>query len=450
MNGPGTRRGDEDRAVEGGEAGRALLGRAAGRLATARARLVVERPFLGALSLHLSPQAVDESVCDTMGTDGRWLFFNPAFVAALPAAEAQFLVAHVALHCGLGHFARGAHRLRRRWDAACDHAVNHLLRDDGLRPPAWALCDPAFAGMTAEEIYPLIPEDTRDTPRDRHGPANAGTGSGLGGWLGERRAEAVQAAAFAAAAGEGGTPVRGLDEQDDSWDDAGNAARRHPPAAVAVASPPGSAEAPELLQLWRAHVAAAAQAARQAGRLGDSWARRLERLIEPALPWRALLARHVMSAARDDYSFSRPRRRDGPALFPRLASGSLRLVAALDTSGSITDAELAGFAAELEALKAQVQAELVVHACDEHLAEEGPWRFPPWEPVRLPQRLCGGGGTRFTPVFEWIEREGLRPDLLVYFTDAQGEFPAEAPDYPVLWLVKGRADVPFGERVALG
>ena len=30
-----------------------------------------------------------------------------------------------------------------------------------------------------------------------------------------------------------------------------------------------------------------------------------------------------------------------------------------------------------------------------------------------------------------------------------GEFPEHAPQYPVLWLVQGRAPVPFGERVQL-
>ncbi|MFA7097204.1 MAG: VWA-like domain-containing protein, partial [Gammaproteobacteria bacterium] len=66
-----------------------------------------------------------------------------------------------------------------------------------------------------------------------------------------------------------------------------------------------------------------------------------------------------------------------------------------------------------------------------------------------PREFRGGGGTSFRPVFEWLEREGRRPDLLVYFTDAQGEFPPQEPDYPVLWLVKGKAAVPWGQRIQL-
>ena len=33
--------------------------------------------------------------------------------------------------------------------------------------------------------------------------------------------------------------------------------------------------------------------------------------------------------------------------------------------------------------------------------------------------------------------------------DADGEFPASAPHYPVLWLVKGKAPVPWGRRIQL-
>jgi predicted metal-dependent peptidase len=67
----------------------------------------------------------------------------------------------------------------------------------------------------------------------------------------------------------------------------------------------------------------------------------------------------------------------------------------------------------------------------------------------MPANLYGRGGTRFVPVFEWLENAGCRPDLLVYFTDAEGEFPKSEPDFPVLWLIKGRGKVPWGQRIQL-
>ena len=424
-----------------------LLARAFTKLAAARARLVLERPFIGSLSLHLGFRAGDPQWCETLATDARSVHFNPAFVEAVAFPDLQFWLAHEALHCALGHFARRDHRIKRRWDVACDHAVNHMLRDDGFVPPAGALLDPMFRGLSAEEIYPLIPDTTGERSFDRHAFDRDDHG-GLAGYLGELRLrDGHRARAASPTAGEGGTA--GAAAHEDAWDDAGSEARRHRPDGQRDLHVEGMGDPLALEQLWKSRLAAAAQAAREAGRLGESWLRRLERLLEPTLPWRALLARYVYALAQEDYTFQRPPRRDGVALLPRLAKGSIRLVAVLDTSGSITETELGEFAAELDALKAQASAHLTVHACDERLAADGPWNFSAWEQVVLPSGIGGGGGTRFTPVFDWVERDGLTPDLLIYFTDAMGEFPERPPAYPVLWLVKGQGEVPFGERVQL-
>jgi predicted metal-dependent peptidase len=177
--------------------------------------------------------------------------------------------------------------------------------------------------------------------------------------------------------------------------------------------------------------------------------RLVDQLLAPRLPWRAMLARYMMNAARDDYSFQRTSRREGEAMMPRLYSQSVNVVVALDTSGSVTDDELHEFLAEVDALKAQVRAEVTLHACDDKLAEAGPWRYAMWEPLELPDGISGGGGTDFRPVFGWLEDGRLNPDLLVYFTDAEGRFPEVEPTFPVVWLVKGKAPVPFGVRIQL-
>ena len=149
------------------------------------------------------------------------------------------------------------------------------------------------------------------------------------------------------------------------------------------------------------------------------------------------------------FTFARPNRREGDAILPGVASHRIELTIAIDTSGSISPADLQTFTTELDALKGQIRASVTLLACDAELAEGSPWCFEPWESFVLPAELGGGGSTRFTPVFEWIEAEGRRPDALVYFTDAQGEFPANEPPYPVLWLVQGNGPVPWGERVQL-
>ena len=410
-----------------------VTGAAAIKLAAARARLILERPFIGALVMHLPLVETRGGWCPSVATDARAIYFNPDYVERLTLAEAQFVLAHEAMHCALGHLARRSHRTVHRWDVACDHAVNLLLADERMTAPPEAMIDARFRGLSAEEIYPLLPEDPPERTLDRH--LGAGSGSAAGRQrraAGERRDAPPRAAFTTSEAG---------------WDDAGDEHRVNPGASELPAMSQANADA--LAHEWQARMAAAAQQARLAGRLAPAWLRLVDKLIEPRLPWRALIARFLMSAARDDYSFQRPSRRDGSALLPRLASADADVCVALDTSGSVTRAELSEFVAEIDALKSQVRARVTLLACDERLDERSPWRFSAWEPVLLPDEIKGGGGTSFLPVFEWIDAERYRPDVLVYFTDAEGEFPSAAPEYPVVWLVKGNARVPWGERVQL-
>jgi predicted metal-dependent peptidase len=410
------------------------------RLGAARTRLILEKPFIGALVAHLPLVAADAGWCDTTATDAQAFYYNPRYIAGLDSGEIRFVLAHQALHCALGHFARRGHRLRRRWDAACDHAVNLLLVAEGMKPPAGALADSAFSGLSAEEIYPLLPPDTAGKPVDRHL---------FDIWKAASAADVpVRDAAAGHAPDDVAAASRAAMPGGDSWDDAGDEFRRS--AGVAPQPPAPDARARrQLVEQWRARVSGAAQRARLAGAPDASWQRLLARSAQPQLPWQVLLARFMMNAARDDYSFRRPARREGDALLPGLAGGETDVVIAIDTSGSIGRRELGGFVSEVDALKAQVRARVTLVACDDKLDPDGPWTFAPWQPLTLPPAVAGGGGTSFRPVFDWVVREARRPDLLLYFTDADGEFPPAPPDFPVVWLVHGDRRPPWGEHIRL-
>ncbi len=200
---------------------------------------------------------------------------------------------------------------------------------------------------------------------------------------------------------------------------------------------------------WRQRLAGAAQQAMQAGKLGGSLRRLVDHLLQPQLPWRMLLARYMTAVSRDDYSYMRPSRREGEAIFPSLRSAQTDIVVVLDTSGSIRTEEMREFVSEIDAIKGQVRARILLLACDAALSPEAPWVFEPWEEFELPEGVRGGGGTSFKPPFSWLEEAGSHPDLVVYFTDAEGEFPKQEPRFPVIWLVKGRGEVPWGQRIQL-
>lgn len=416
------------------------------KLAAARTRLILEKPFLGALVMHLPLKAADPKWCKTTATDARNFYFNPEYIARLTLEQTQFVLAHEAMHCALSHFNRRNHRQKHRWDVACDYAVNMILDEERMRGPDNALMSAAYRGLTAEEIYPVLHEDPPEETQDMHLFDND-TSEGGGEGEPQEQEDAKQGSSPSQnpepAEGESG----GKSDRQENKDGQREGQNSEPQRESESPTPP--ADPGQLDEQWKSRLAAAAQAARQAGKLSQSMMRLVDNLLAPQLPWRALLARYMMNAARDDYSFQRTSRRDGEALMPRLYSQSVNVIVVLDTSGSVTHDELQEFLSEIDALKAQVRADVTLHACDDKLDASGPWRFCVWQAIDLPEEISGGGGTDFRPVFEWVEQGRLNPDLLVYFTDAEGLFPEREPAYPVVWLVKGKARTPFGIRIQL-
>jgi predicted metal-dependent peptidase len=388
--------------------------RVAVKLAAARTRLILDKPFLGALVLRLPMIAADPKWCPTTATDARAFYYNADYINALKLEQVQFVLAHEALHCALSHFARRGHRLKWRWDIACDHAVNPLLIKEGLLPPPGVWYDDGFLGMTAEEIYPLIGDNNTDQPMDKHAydPDN-----------------------------QHGKPSPPSEPSPEQENNKGQGEQQNAP------SPLNHEEREQLAVQWRQRLAGAAQQALQAGKLGGDMARLVDHLLQPQLPWRMLLAHYLSLTARDDYTYMRPSRRAGDAIFPSLRSAQVNICVAIDSSGSISAAEMAAFFSEINVLKGQLRARISLLICDAALSP--PLIFEVWEDARLPPEIRGGGGTSFEPVFTWIAAQDRPPDALVYFSDGNAQFPACAPDYPVLWLIKGRSPVPWGQRIQL-
>jgi len=410
------------------------------KLSAARTRLIIDKPFLGALVLRLPAVAANPGWCETTATDARKIYYNPAYIDALDMEETQFALAHEALHCALSHFARRGHRDKRKWDIACDLAINPLLHNEGFKLPAGALMMDGFEGMTAEEIYPSIEDSFEEECHDKHVYDNDSD---------------VKPNPEQADRGEGSPPQEPTDQKTRKQPQSGQSQQSAKPkdgAGGGAPQPPplSQSERENLDTQWQQRLAGAAQQAMQAGKLGGAMARLVDYLLQPQMPWRSVLAHYMSSIARDDYSYSRPSSRRGdPAIYPSLRSGQVNVVVALDTSGSISDDDMREFISEIDAIKSQVRARVTLQACDAKLVDGGPWVYEPWEEFQLPKKFVGGGGTEFAPIFDWVDQSDQQPDLLIYFTDAKGPMPAQQPHYPVIWLVKGKASVPWGIRVQL-
>ena len=403
------------------------------KLSAARTRLILDQPFLGALVLRMPLEIGDPSWCLTAATDAKKIYYNYEYVNQLHSSETQFVLAKQALHCALSHFARREHRIKHRWDLACDYAINPLLVEEGFTAPPGSLIEDSFSGMTAEEIYRCL-DDKDDGDADTGNQEDEGND-------------------------ESTDPTDNSDSDSDSDSDSSNDNDAKNGSASSQSSDSEGSPEPATLSKqeqdnlsvqWQQRLAGAAQQAQQAGKLSESMARMVEFTLQPKLPWRSLLARHMVATARDDYSYSRPSSRRGdPAIFPSLRSAQTDIVVAIDVSGSIGDQEIEEFMTEINAIKSQLRARISLLVCDAQLADGSPWIFESWDEFKLPRTFSGGGGTDFRPVFNWVDQLDQRPELLVYFSDCVGAFPEISPNYDVIWLVKGRAKPPFGQTVQL-
>src|ERR1700761_6551489 len=146
------------------------------RIQKARTALLLDHPFFGSLLFRLGGKP-SRSIA-TMATGCVSLCYNPAFVETLNAAELAGVLAHEVMHPALQHHTRRGDRDRKRWNIACDYAINPLLLDAGITLPKDVLIEHRFRGMSAERIYNLIDEQQDQDNSNGEGENADGAASG--------------------------------------------------------------------------------------------------------------------------------------------------------------------------------------------------------------------------------------------------------------------------------
>lgn len=367
------------------------------KMVKARANLVMGHPFFGALALRL--KMIEDPSIKTASCDGTSIRYNPKFVDKLPLSKVQGLIAHEVMHPAFLHHTRRGSRDKKKWNLACDYAINTILHNAGFDLPNGGCLNPAYNGMTAEHIYTLLPDD----PDDPDGDNDPG--------------------------GDGG-----VDDSPNSQNGGGSQSQQNHEEAE-----------------WKIAVAQAAHMAKQTGRLPGDIERMLEELFEPVLPWRNILRRFMTEKRNDDFSWKRGNRRfiaQGLYLPSRLSDDAMgEIVVVIDTSGSISQKELTEFGSEVKGIVDEVRPSKVrVIYCDSRIAHID--EFGPDDDLQFAAH--GGGGTDFRPPFKWLEENQIVPRALVYLTDGYGPFPEQEPDFPTLWCINNHDVIPpYGEHLIL-
>lgn len=366
------------------------------RVVKARAILVLDHPFFGNLALR--QELIIEEGLGTAATNGKQMFFDPKFVATLNDRELLFLVAHETMHPMFDHCYRRNGRNHRGWNIAGDIVINQHLVNEGIgKMPKVGILKPDIfnkADGLTDSVYVLLQKAGDD-----------GSGKGDGS--------------------EHGEPL------DDCRDGGDN------PAEIAEAE----AE-------MKVAVAQAAQAAKMMGKLSAGLEELVNQLLNPKVDWATVMRNFVQHARTDERTYARPARRFAAmgVYTPSITGHRLgRVAVGVDRSGSQTR-ELDQFAAEIRAMHEDLCPEAIdVIYFDSKVTNTE--TFGPDDTVIL--HPYGGGGTRFSPIFRWIEEQDEQPIVCVVLTDLECNDFGPMPDYPVLWVTTDKTAAPWGTVVKM-
>lgn len=204
---------------------------------------------------------------------------------------------------------------------------------------------------------------------------------------------------------------------------------------------------------WKTAIAGAIASARAQGKLPGALDRALSDTIEPKVDWRdKIIGFFSRKPGGGTYDWRRPDRRliTRNIIAPgRSGFGAGPIVVALDTSGSVGQAECDLFFGEIYGILEDIRpSKIYVMFCDAkvHRVDEVEDTS---DLLRIRKKGApGGGGTSFVPVFDMVAEMGIDPDALIYLTDGMGRFPARAPTYSVLWgSIHPASKYPWGEVV---
>jgi predicted metal-dependent peptidase len=363
------------------------------KLIKARTGLVLSSPFFASIALHLT--LLEDKECKTAYTDSVVLGYNPIFIESLTLSEVKAVICHEVMHVVMLHIFRMQERNHRKWNIACDYAVNLIVRESGFTLPEGALLDEKYKNQEAEVIYNQLP-DEYELP------------------LGKQLIGDVK------------------------------------PYKQTNSSKQYQATPQQQAQDWKLKITQAAAIAKAQGKLPQSLDRMITEIMQPKLPWKEILARFITEHVKNDYTWTLPNKRylHANLYLPALQVPSLGTIAVIiDTSGSVNQADLEQFAGELQAILMSYPAtEILIIYVDSKVAHTEAITI---QDLKLHAK--GGGGTDFRPGFAYIKQEQIEPSCVLYFTDGCGNSFPEAPDYPTLWIITDKADFapPFGEVVRL-
>lgn len=192
----------------------------------------------------------------------------------------------------------------------------------------------------------------------------------------------------------------------------------------------------------------ASEFAKAQGKLPKGMELYIDDLLNPKVDWRTALNKKIIAYIPYDSSYSRPSKKSCAigCYLPRTIVKPNKIAIAIDTSGSIGRNELTQFKSEIVSIaKLYPQLNLMIYTCDAEIQDR--YELKNGNIAKfLTEKISGGGGTDFKPIFDECEKENIK--MLIYLTDGYGTYP-ENTEIDTIWVKTKNNDgnSPFGETL---
>lgn len=354
------------------------------RIERAHVKIMGHEATMGYASIIMIGDSRVDDETPTAYTNGRDKVYGRAFVDSLTDQELNGLILHEAGHMMYQHGFLWKHLWKQdadRANQAADYVINIEIAELAAKYPSFValpaggLLDMQYRGMDTQEVFNRLPE-----------------GSGGGGFDEHKFGE--------------------LSDQE-------------------------SEECAKEVE------AAVREGAFRISKSGGKASRAFAELTAPKVNWREELIMFATETTKgsEDSSWRKLNRRwlSAGVLMPASEGVTVaRISVVLDVSGSVNAELVSTFMSEVVGICRMVNPLLVdLICCDAVVQSHDVYDATAYGELANKRKLKGGGGTNMPAALQYIDKQGLNPNVVIVLTDGYTPYPTELSK-PTLWAITSK------------
>jgi predicted metal-dependent peptidase len=447
------------------------------KLEAAALSLINDKSMVFYAHILMQMNRIEEKYVKTMGVgmhDGRIdLYYNPDFLEKLTPKELVAVLEHEIMHLVMEHPGREKGRSHEIWNVACDMSINQMIEGlpkDCILPEHFKLPKEKWSEFYYEALYKNAtkititpktcpkgspqpcphggsPQPGQGQGEGKDGEEQEGDGNGKkgkkkdGNGSGQGQGQGQKCQGNCPHKGTGNCPMEGgstitietpngqkvVIDNHEKWGE------------MMKGDPSLNRESVKQLikEAYERH-----EGSKSRGTLPGALVTAIKKWLKPpTVSWKQLLRQYVGHVIRSGSksTWKKHNRRFGSDIKGRMTTTSIKLVIAVDTSGSVGDKEFKEFICEMKGLLSCYKNDTTIIQSDADV--QNVQVFKPYTQLEVKFKRHGYGGTDYEPVFKYVKNKMKDVELVVYLTDFYCTFPKDRPKMPVIWVVTSNGDM---------